>query len=355
MKCPNHITKDVAGYCSVCGAFVCDICLGHHEGNAYCPKHFKPIAASIKLKEEGVEGRLKHGRHHLVVHYLDGGTAQGTCRSMNIKDSGFYLECEDDSGISTNESIRIQFVDVKYVANVKSFTGKFDHHQKFQQYTPGGSHVVVRLRDGEIVEGVTMHTYVPDQPRFYVIPIDPQSNNINVLVEKSAIERVFSPDDYRELLKREKEKIAQQKEQAKAARSASQANTGKAESGGAEVVPSTKKVLSQEESMGDFYFETHNYPSALEQYSAAGLADPESPRLKKKRVVTTVNIGIQYIKSREYPAALEYMEQALEIEPNNPHAKKKAKQLRKVIEKTERRMREYYEQQTQGGEGGEEL
>jgi hypothetical protein len=37
------------------------------------------------------------------------------------------------------------------------------------------------------------------------------------------------------------------------------------------------------------------------------------------------------------------MERALEIDPENPQAKKKAKQLRKIIEKTQKRMQAYYE------------
>ena len=205
-----------------------------------------------------------------------------------------------------------------------------------------------------------MHAYVPGHPRFYMIPSDRNSKFINVLVEAAAVERVFSPDEYREYAKQEKEARRQRKEAARAAAS------GVATEGGGDMdsdsvilnTPSEPEAaLSQEESMGDFYFETHNYPGALEQYELARAAFPNSVRLRRKVVVATVNIGIQYIKSREYPQALVYMEQALELEPKNPHAKKKAKQLRKVIEKTEKRMREYYEQQAKGGngDGGEEL
>lgn len=346
MKCPSHITRDVTGYCSVCGTFVCDECLSHHEGSAYCPKHFKPIAAQKKRDENSEEVRKRHGRHHLIVHYLDGTQAQGTCRSMNLGGTGFYIELEDDSGISLEESLRVQFDDVKYVANVKSYTGQFDKYQRFQEYTPGGSHIVVRFRDDEVAEGTTMHAYVPDHARFYLIPHDLHSNNINILVERNAIDRVFEPADYVAEVKREKELRKAQK--------AAAALAGEGDGTGAETTQADRSELSQEESMGDFYFGTHNYPSALEQYRPAYQRNPRSPRLKKKVVVALINIGIQYIKTREYPNALEYMKQALEVDPSNPHAKKKAKQLKKIIDKTERRMREYYEQQPKesGGGGG---
>ena len=178
-----------------------------------------------------------------------------------------------------------------------------------------------------------MHPHVPSELRFYLIPNDTLSNNINLLVEQSSIEGIFTPDEYGEELKREKQ-------EKKNRRSAEHA-----ESNGEGQPVVEEPPLGQEESMGDFYFETHNYPSALEQYAMARSKHIQSIRLKRKVVVTTVNIGIQFIKSREYPKALEYMERALELEPKNPHAYKKAKQLRKTIDKTERRMREYYEEQ----------
>ena len=343
MKCPNHITRNVAGYCSVCGSFVCEECLSQYEGSAYCPKHFKPIAAKMKRDGNSDEVRKRHGRHHLIVCYLDGSKAQGTCRSLNLRSTGFYLELEDDTGISLEESLRIQFDDVKYVANVKSYTGQYDKQQRFQEYTPGGSHIVVRLRDGEVVEGTTMQAYVPDHPRFYLIPQDIHSNNINLLIERNGIDRVFEPRDYLEEVKREKEERRAQKEAAAPA-----ARGG----GDADETREDRSELSQEESMGDFYFGTHNYPGAVEQYRLAYQANSRSPRLKKKVVVALINIGIQYIKTREYPKSLEYMDQALAVDPGNPHAKKKAKQLKKIIEKTERRMREYYEQKTKEPGGG---
>ena len=92
---------------------------------------------------------------------------------------------------------------------------------------------------------------------------------------------------------------------------------------------------------------THCLEPALQNESnAIPIQLTQSVRLNKKIVVSLINIGIQYIKSRDYPVALEYMDRALERDPNNPHAKKKTKQLRKVIEKTQRQMREYHEQRS---------
>ena len=325
MKCPNHITRDSSGYCYVCGSFFCSDCLNPHEGNFYCPKHFKGIAADLKKELNREAGRQRHGRHHLVIHHLDGKKLQGTCRSLNLKETGFFLEIEDDSGKSTNESARIQFSDVKMVCNVKSYDGNFDPKQDYPEFTPGGNHIIVRFRDGEIAEGRTLHTYSPDAPRFYLIPNDVHSNNINMLVERFSIQKVYTPEEFiaeRRALK-EKQESAQPTESA------------------------VKDVeLGQDESMGDFYFQTHDYENALTQYELAASAFPESSRINKKIVVSLINIGIQFIKTRQYPIALEYMDKALVRDPGNPHAKKKTKQLRKIIEKTQRQMREYHEQKS---------
>jgi len=331
MKCPNHLTRNAAGYCSVCGTFFCEDCLHHHEGNTYCPKHYKPIEEKLDQGKRTEEARKRHGRHHLVVHYRDGRHVQGTSRSLSLREAGFFLECEDDRGISTGESIRISFDELKMICNVKSYDGKFDRHEQYQEYAPGGSRVVVKFMDGEVAEGITLQAFNPNAPRFYLIPQDPESNNINILVESAAVEKTFTPDEFRAY-------VQQRKEAKKAQRSQ-------------EIVAEKEAELGQHESMGDFYFETHNYDGALSEYKLARKEFPDSSRVRKKIVVATVNIGIQHIKAREYPKALEYMRKALELDPENPHALKKTKQLNHIIKKTERRMREYQEQrQRQQGE-----
>ena len=350
MKCPNHLLTEVAGYCAVCGMFACEACLTVHEGHKYCSRHYKPIGDKIKAESNSAEIRKKHGRHQLIVHFLDGKKAMGFSRSMNAREAGFFLECEDKKGVATGESLRVQFSQVKYIANVKSYTGRFDTNEQHPEYRPSGNHIVIRFQDGEILEGTTMQIQVPNDPRFYLIPNDPTSNNINMLVEQNSIERILSPEEF---LSEKKEKKSKRKRADKGdkpdrkQRRSDDADAAGFEGAGEGEEEHKEPPLSQDESMGDFYFETRNYPGALEQYAAARQKAPHSVRLRKKVIVTLINIGIQFMKTREFPSALEYMEKALELEPKNPQAYKRAKQLRKVIDKTEKRMREYYEEQEQ--------
>jgi len=321
MKCPNHLLRNAAGYCCVCGSFFCEECLARHEGNLYCPKHYKPIAAKIAEQERLEQGRKRHQRHALVVHFRDGKREQGVSHAMNVREAGFHLTCEDNNGIATGKAVRVRFADVKYVANVKSYTGKFDAAESYADVRANGTPVVIEFKDGEIFEGTTIHAFNPDEPRFYIVPTDPSSNNINVLVEQAAVKSVYSAAEWaaRKAAKKEEQR------QAKAAG------------------VSTPAVTTQEETMGDFYFEQHNYTGALEQYKIAFKKHPDSMRLRKKVLAATLNVGIGFVKRRDYPKALEWMNQALEIDPENEVARHKAKQLKKVIEKTQKRMQAYRE------------
>ncbi len=322
MKCPNHLLRNAAGYCCVCGSFFCEDCLTRHEGNLYCPKHYKPIAAKHEEELKRAESRKRHARHALIAYFKDGHREQGVCHAMNIREPGFHLSCEDDRGATTGKTARIRFADLRCVANVKSYTGKFDKSQPQEEHTQGGTEVVVEFEDGEVIDGRTVHVFDPDAPRFYLIPKDPNSNYINVLVERSALSGIYSPDEW-------------------ASRKAAAENKRRQLKAEGQVVGSTP--TSQEETMGDFYFEQHNYTGALEQYRVAARRAPDSPRLKKKSLAATLNIGIGHVKRRDYPKALEWMEKALEIDPDNDAAVRKAKQLRKIIEKTTRRMQAYKE------------
>jgi tetratricopeptide (TPR) repeat protein len=314
--------RNAAGYCCVCGSFFCEDCLTRHEGNLYCPRHYKPIAAKQDEERRRAEVRKRHSRHSLIAYFKDGHQEQGVCHAMNIRESGFHLGCEDDHGGATGKTVRIRFSDLRCVANVKSYTGKFDKTQPYQEYTPGGTELVVEFEDGEVIEGKTVHIYDPDAPRFYIIPNDQNSNYINVLVERTALAGIYSPEEWAARKAAAEEKRRQLK---------------------AEGQPSGITPTSQEETMGDFYFEQHNYTGALDQYRIAARRSPDSPRLRKKSLAASLNIGIGYVKRRDYPKALEWMEKALEIDPDNEAAIRKSKQLRKIIEKTQRRMQAYRE------------
>ena len=307
MNCPDHSRNEATGYCSVCGEFGCPECLFEHQGSLLCRKHYRPIAQKIEEERKHDLQRKKAGRQRLVVRYKENRRQRGVCFALNPQDAGFHLDLVDDKGMPAGQTKFIEFQDLKAVFYVKSFDGKFDKSVVYREWSPEGTELVVEFNDGEVVRGFSLRRYRGDEPRFYLIPKDSSSNNISILVEASAVNQVCSPEEYEQIKTRERD---QKKEQEIA------------------------EDLSQEETMGDFYFETRNYAAALAQYELAAKKYPSLRRIRKKILVTQYDIGVQHIKRRHYADALACMEGILKADPRNPHAAKKAKQLRRVLEKT---------------------
>ena len=257
----------------------------------------------LKQKERT---RARHPRQRLVVRFTDGRIKHGVCYALNPNETEFHLDLVDDEGRTTGETQRIRYADLKAVFHVKSFDGNF---KKGERYTPPfdtGDELIVEFKDSEVIRGITSKNYSPDIPRFVLIPTDSKSNNISILVERSAVNSVMTPEEYHAKKKQEQEERRQK---------------------------TTDADLSQEETLGDFYFETRNYPTALEQYEAALKTHAQSHRLQKKIRATKFNIGVQHIKRRDYEKALEIMEALHKVDPSNEHVNKKIHKLRKIVEK----------------------
>ena len=264
-----------------------------------------------QAQDERIQARAKkrHHRQRLVVRYLDGRTIYGVSFALNPKDTGFHLDETDAKGVTAGKSIQIEFSDLKAVFYVKSFDGKYDKTEQFREWAPEGSEIVLEFTDGEAIHGSTQHPYNPHDVRFYLVPLDADTNNISILVEANALKGVHTPEEYKAKKSQEKAERQQQR--------------------GADV--------TQEETMGDFYFETRNYKAAQEQYETALAQFPQSHRLRKKKLAAFFNIGVQHIKQRNYPDALEVIEEVLRLDPANSHAQKKVHQLRKIVAKSKKK------------------
>ena len=309
MKCPNHSKNEVTGYCSTCGAFGCPECLKPYQGALLCPTHYRPVAQKLEEERKREEVRRKHVRQRLVVRFNDGRLLCGVAFAMNLKESGFHLDLCGKNDATTGETVQVRFADLKAVFFVRSFDGKFDKEKlPPREISTDGSELVVKFKDGEIVRGYTAQHYDPDDPRFHLVPLDPRSNNISVLIERTATAGIYTPEQFQDLRSQERQVL--------------------------KTPEGVAATLSQEETMGDFYFETRNYNAALEQYHLAMAKFPQSHRIRKKIASADYNIGIQFIKRRQYPQALEQMEKVLKADSHNSHAHKKVLQLRHIIKKT---------------------
>ncbi len=304
--CPSHSRKEVAGYCSVCGAFGCSECLTLHERELLCAKHYRPIAQRFEENKRLDEKRKQHPRQRLVVRFADGQLKYGVCFAMDLSDDGFHLDLVDAAGTTLGKTEYVKFQDLKAVFQVKSFDGKFDKTVQYKIWTPEGPELVVVFGDGEIVRGFSPQRYNPNDPRFYVVSNNPMDNNISILVERRATEAVHTAQEY------EGQKVR------------------KREASKDDGVPEN---ISHEEVTGDFHFEMRDYETALEHYQQALAKFPRLARLQKKVVLALYDVGVQHIKRHEYDKALACMERALKMAPNNEHALKKASQLRHILQK----------------------
>ena len=269
-------------------------------------EHRKELEAREAKRSD--QARKRQTRQRLVVRFKDGRTARGMCFALNPKEASFHLDVTDENGVSAGATTQIRYSDLKAVYYVKSFDGKFDKNVRYREWTPEGNELIIEFEDGEVLRGHTLHQYTGHEPRFFIIPKDPSTNNISVLVESTALANAYTPEQFEEKRKQDRE---------------------------AKKAQEVAADLSQEETMGDFYFETRNYSGALEQYALAARKYPQSIRLRKKMLAAQFNIGVQHIKRREYPEALACMKKVLQTDPNNSHAQKKLLQLRKIIERSE--------------------
>lgn len=310
MYCPVHTSNEVVGYCVVCGDLGCEHCITEHEGSLYCEKHFQPFREAMERKQKHAQLLSKPERQRLVVRPLEGDTLYGICFALNTRSDGFHLDLVDRKGQPLGKTQRVHFRDLKAVYYVKSFDGNFDRSVSYHDPRSLGAGVVVEFKDGETLRGHTFANYNANLPRFHVIPEDANSNNISVLVERSAVAGIFDPSEYKEQKSQDLEKY---------------------------IEDHAAPGHGREECMGDYYFENHDYQHAIKHYRAQVRESGDLPRLHRKIVSAQYNIGINHIKAHHYERALEYMEAVLEADPLNEKARHKAAKLRLAIDRRRRR------------------
>ena len=126
--------------------------------------------------------------HLIVAHFIDGSVQKGISLDVDAKKPVCHLK--SDSG-ATSE---IALADVKALFFVKSATGQASY-QESKEIVPGDTRLVgakrvrVVFADREEIVGL-MNRFPPITPYFYMLPVDPQSNNIRILVNRSAVKKI---------------------------------------------------------------------------------------------------------------------------------------------------------------------
>src|SRR5262245_58446795 len=119
----------------------------------------------------------------VVARFKDGRTVKG--HSLNVDPDRPTFHVRTETG-----PIEVKLNDLKALFFVKDPTGNPAHNEATAP-TPGDNRLVgsqpvlVEFADGEKIIGVTPR-FPPTKPFFYVIPIDPKSNNIRILINQKA-------------------------------------------------------------------------------------------------------------------------------------------------------------------------
>ena len=261
---------------------------------------------ALESGEHPTPYRARRERQKLVVRTKKGEVHYGMSFDLNRKSTEFHLDLQNKRGESLNKTERIKFEDVKAVFYVKSFDGRFNPDDFPAWEKPEMRAVAVKFLDGEVFIGHPTHTHWMEEPRFYLLPGEGASNNLMVLVERSAVSSVHDAKSYARKQQQEYEYFKQHH---------------------------AKIGISEEECRGDFHFSRHEYKDALHYYREVREQDPQNERITRKLCATKYNLGIRHIKNHDYVQALRYMDLVLKVDPNHAQAKEKAAQLRAHIAK----------------------
>lgn len=127
---------------------------------------------------------IMHERNLVVAHLKDGRLLKGYTHDFSPVRGLFHLtsEMEKDKGII----YEIRTADLKALFFVKTLEGyaQYNEKRRFDEVDTSnlrGMKIKITFSDGEIVRGVSLG-YSKNRQGFFVIPVDPQSNNERIYV-----------------------------------------------------------------------------------------------------------------------------------------------------------------------------
>jgi hypothetical protein len=126
--------------------------------------------------------------HMIVAHFIDGSVKKGLSLDVDPKRPTCHLKTE------TGGTIEVTLADVKALFFVRSASGDPARNEA-RQSAPGDSRLVgarrvrVMFADKEEILGL-MNRYPPITRFFFMLPIDPLSNNVRILVNRAAVKEM---------------------------------------------------------------------------------------------------------------------------------------------------------------------
>ncbi len=125
----------------------------------------------------------------VVVHFRDGKVLKGYTHDFFPHKDRFHLFPADESN---RHGAEIFLKDLKAIFLVRDFAGNPEYVER-KRYAkgekPSGKKVEVTFEDGEVLVGSTLG-YDRTRPGFFLLPVDPNSNNVRVIAVSPAVKQV---------------------------------------------------------------------------------------------------------------------------------------------------------------------
>ena len=121
----------------------------------------------------------------IVVHDKEGNILKGTTADFLPKRPLFHIAV---GGIHGEEIKEISMDNLKAIFFVKDFSGNRDYKETkdFSDRPASGKKMRAMFQDGETITGYT-HSINMDQPGFFLVPVDPKSNNERIFIVFSSL------------------------------------------------------------------------------------------------------------------------------------------------------------------------
>lgn len=124
----------------------------------------------------------------VVARFLDGSVLKGT--SLDVDPTRPTCHVRPEEG----QTAEVKLKELKALFFVRSLEGDMARHEvhALDPADPrgkGSTAVALHFPDGEVMVGLT-NRYPPNRPFFFIVPVDQQSNNIRILVNRTAVKKM---------------------------------------------------------------------------------------------------------------------------------------------------------------------
>jgi hypothetical protein len=129
--------------------------------------------------------------NEVVAHYLDGRIIKGRSLDVDPARLTFHIKTLDQG------TLEVKLKELKALFFVKDLDGD-SKHEEAAVLDPGDARargalpIEVEFADKERIVGLTLR-YPPVRPFFFILPADLRSNNLRILVNRSAVVKMSQP------------------------------------------------------------------------------------------------------------------------------------------------------------------